>query len=540
MDFNKIKYERVNFDEAKKVYEDTISKIDSAKSFDEVKSAIETLNKYRAKIDTMGTVSGIRYSINTNDEFFKKENEYWDEVNPLFGDLNLQFYKAVLDSDFTKEIEEHYGRQYLNLMKCGVKSICEEIIPLLQEENKLGSEYTALLSSAKIEFDNRTCNLSDMSIYMSSQDEEVRKEAIRLHTKFFEENEEKFDEIYDKLVKLRHKMATTMGYKNFIELGYNRMQRTDYDETMVARFREKIRNKYTPMAAELYKEQAKRIGADKIDYYNQNLEFMDGNASPVGDGDFIIEQGKKMYGELSPETEEFYNFLVDNNLFDVQSREGKSPGGYCTILPEYSEPFIFGNFNGTVDDIDVLTHEAGHAFQVFMSRHIQEPELIFPTLDSCEIHSMSMEFLTYPWMELFFGDSTEKYKKYHHDSSIKFLPYGILVDHFQHEVYANPDMTCDERKATWRRLEKLYLPYKDYVDLDLLERGGYWFRQGHIFKNPFYYIDYVLAQEVALQFYELMKKDYKLAWSKYLDICKVGGRYSFNDIVKIAGLENPF
>ena len=309
---------------------------------------------------------------------------------------------------------------------------------------------------------------------------------------------------------------------------------------MVAKLRQNVKNKYLPIIEDLNKEQAKRIGLDKITYYDEKLEFLDGNAKLVGDGEYIIEKGKDMYKNMSGETEEFYKFLIDNNLFDVAARENKAMGGYCTILPDYREPFIFGNFNGTVDDIDVLTHEAGHAFQMYMSRDIPVPELVFPTLDSCEIHSMSMEFLTYPWMEMFFGDDTEKYKKYHHDSAIKFLPYGCLVDHFQHLVYENPNMSVDERKSAWRELERDYLPGRDYEDLDLLNRGGYWFRQGHIYKDPFYYIDYVLAQLCALDFYELMNKDYKKAWEKYLSICSIGGKYSFIDMVNIAGISNPF
>ena len=253
-----------------------------------------------------------------------------------------------------------------------------------------------------------------------------------------------------------------------------------------------------------------------------------------------MSQGRKMYKEMSQETGEFIDFVMENNLFDVQAREGKAMGGYCTIIHDYNEPFIFGNFNGTVDDVDVLTHEAGHAFQVYMSRELDMPELIFPTLDSCEIFSMSMEFFTYPWMELFFGDDAEKYKKYHYDSALKFLPYGILVDHFQHEIYRNPKMSPKERKEVWRKLEKRYLPYRDYSDLEFLERGGYWFRQGHIFKNPFYYIDYVLAQECALQFKNLMEINRQDAWNRYIKISSLGGKYSFIELVEKAGLKNPF
>lgn len=540
MDFEDIKYERIDYNESKEKIEELTKLMDKSNSFKKFEKYMNEVNKIRKHILTMNTVSSIRFSINTKDKFYKNENSYWDETSPLFSDLDMLFYRSILNSNFEKEIVEKYGKQFYRYIETLVNSFSKDIIPMLQKENKLMSEYTELLASASINFDGKICNLSDMYSYMGVENEEIRKNAIRLHTKFFEDNEEEFDSIFDKLVKIRDEMAKKMGFENFIELGYLRMNRTDYDESMVEIFRENIYNKYLPIVKNLYLEQAKRINAEKIDYYNEMLEFVDGNARLQGDGDYIMSQGRKMYKEMSQETGEFIDFLMENNLFDVQAREGKAMGGYCTIIHDYNEPFIFGNFNGTVDDVDVLTHEAGHAFQVYMSRELDMPELIFPTLDSCEIFSMSMEFFTYPWMELFFGDDAEKYKKYHYDSALKFLPYGILVDHFQHEIYRNPKMSPKERKEVWRKLEKRYLPYRDYSDLEFLERGGYWFRQGHIFKNPFYYIDYVLAQECALQFKNLMEINREDAWNRYIKISSLGGKYSFIELVEKAGLKNPF
>ncbi|WP_101772806.1 M3 family oligoendopeptidase [Peptostreptococcus faecalis] len=540
MNFNEISYNRIDFFEFEKKYRSILDRINDASRFEDIKTSISDLNIVRNHVETMKTVAEIRYSINTNDKFYIDENKFWNEYEPLILDLDIMFYNCILNSRFKEEIIEEYGNQFYNLIKCKIDTFSKEVIGLLQEENKLMSEYTELLASAKIDFDGKVCNLSDLSAYSMNLDEKIRKESIVKHTEFFKKNEEKFDELFDKLVKLRDNIAKKLGYDNFIELGYKRMSRTDYNSEMVSKLRTKILERFVPAANKLYKEQASRIGVDKIDYYNEKIEFSDGNATLIGDQKYIIEKGKEMYSQLSDETKEFFEYLISNELFDVSPREGKAMGGYCTILPEYKEPFIFGNFNGTVDDIDVLTHEAGHAFQVYMSRDIEMPELIFPTLDSCEIHSMSMEFFTYPWMDLFFGDMSEKYKKYHHDSAVKFLPYGTLVDHFQHIIYEHPNLSPNERKEIWRDLERKYLPHRDYKDLDLLECGGYWYRQGHIFKDPFYYIDYVLAQLCALEFYEDMKHDYKGAWKRYMEICKVGGEYSFLEIVKLAKLENPF
>lgn len=540
MKFSDINYERIEYDKVKKKIENLVGNMDRCTNFDEFNKFLGEINKIRKHINTMQTVATIRFSENTKDEYFKNEKKYWDQVLPLFSDLDMEFYKCIINSKFKKEIIEKYDKQFYRYIETLVNSFSKDIIPMIQRENELMTAYTELLASANIDLDNKKMNLSELCGYMGIEDEKKRKKAIKLHTGFFEENREEFEAIFDELVNLRDEMAKKLGFDNFIQLGYLRMNRTDYDEKMVENLRKNVIKKYVPMADKIYEEQKNRIGAEKLNYYNELLEFSDGNAELIGDGDYIMSMGSKMYREMSEETGEFIKYLIDNQLFDVEARDGKAMGGYCTILHDYNQPFIFGSFNGTVDDVDVLTHEAGHAFQVYMSRELDIPELIFPTLDSCEIFSMSMEFFAYPWMELFFGDDAEKYRKYHTNTAIKFIPYGALVDHFQHEIYRNPKMNPKERNNLWRKLEKEYLPHRDYDDLDFLEDGGYWYRQGHIFKNPFYYIDYVLAEECALQFKKLMENNREDAWNRYIKISKLGGKYSFVELLEKAGLESPF
>src|SRR5699024_8752739 len=356
------------------------------------------------------------------------------------------------------------------------------------------------IAAAQIPYDGKTLNLSQFGPYLQSTDREVRKSSSKEQWGYFEEHEAEFDRIYDEMIKVRTEIAHKLGFKDFVELGYTRMMRFDYERELVQSLRENVLKDVVPAANRLYERQAKRISVENMQYYDLPLNFTDGNATPQGSPEYIQEMGEKMYHELSPETGEFIDFMYEHELLDLLSKEGKAGGGYCTYIPDFDSPFIFANFNGTSGDVDVLTHEAGHAFQCFESRWIEEPEVVFPTSESAEIHSMSMEFFTYPWMDLFFKEQTEKYKFTHLSSALQFLPYGVLVDHFQHEIYENPDMTPAERKATWRKLEKMYNPHKDYSDNSFLDQGTFWFRQGHIFESPFYYIDYTLAQVCAFQF----------------------------------------
>ena len=540
MKFKDYKYERPNYEEIKKSFLELVDKIKNASTYDEQKLHINQLNNIRKHIETMSTLASIRNSINTADEFYDEEQNYWDEQGPLYTELNSDFYKVIVNSKFKDEIKKDYSEQFYKICEYSLKSFSPEIISDLQEENKLMSKYTKLLASAKINFKGEELNLSGLYKYMLSSDRNEREQSSKAYYNYFGEHEEEFDEIYDQLVHVRHNMAKKLGFKNFVELGYIRMDRTDYNPKMVVNLRKQILEYIVPLCNKLYEKQAKRLNLDKLTYIDENLEFLDGNATIKGDSDYIIENGIKMYQELSQETKEFFDFMLENELMDLETKHNKSAGGYCTYIPDYKAPFIFSNFNKTSEDMDVLTHEAGHAFQLYMSRDIDMQEINFPTLDSCEIHSMSMEFITYPWMETFFKEDSDKYKFAHLTSAIKFLPYGVVVDEFQHVVYDNPNMTSDERKKVWRDLEKKYLPHRDYEDNEILERGCWFFKQGHIFKDPFYYIDYVLAQICAFQFLKKMGEDRISGWEDYLRICKVGGTQSFLQIVKTGNLISPF
>ncbi|MBC8589154.1 M3 family oligoendopeptidase [Tissierellaceae bacterium BX21] len=540
MRFSDYKYERPDIEKISKEFDNLLEKFENAKDVETQNEVIRQINKLRNTIDTMGTLVNIRHSINTEDEFYKKEQDFIDENEPNFQNLVFKYYKVLVNSRFRKELEGKWGSQVFNLAELQLKSFSEEIIDDLVNENRLTTEYDNLIASAKIEFEGETRNLSQMFPFIESKDRDVRKKAYEAYTNFFEENESEFDRIYDELVKVRDKMAKKLGYKNYVQFGYDRLGRTDYDSKMVANYRKQVYESLVPVVVELMDRQRKRLGLDELRYYDEPLWYLTGNATPKGSPEWILDNGKKMYKELSKETDQFFKFMVERELLDLVSKRGKMSGGYCTIIPDYNSPFIFSNFNGTSGDVGVLTHEAGHAFQSFMSMDYELPEYKFPTYEACEIHSMSMEFITWPWMELFFEDDVEKYKFSHLSDAINFIPYGTTVDEFQHFIYENPEATPEMRKSKWREIEKKYLPFRDYEDNDFLNRGGYWFKQGHIFQTPFYYIDYTLAQVCAFQFWIKDRENHEKAWEDYMRLCKAGGSLPFLELVKLGNLENPF
>ena len=540
MNFNDYKYEHLDF---KKIKEEFSELIDSFEKVENVEGQIEAFDKIvklRNHIETMQTLVSIRHSIDTNDEFYDKENEYMDEISPILFGFTNDFYKALVNSKFKEKLIKKYGKLLFDLAENTLKVFSNEIIPDAQEENRLSSKYSKLIASAKIDFDGKELNLSQMVPYTQSKDRNVRIEAAKKVAQFFAENQEEFDNIYDSLVKVRTKMAQKMGYKNYVEFGYKQLSRLEYDAKMVEGYRKQVLENIVPLHTELRKRQEKRLGVEKLRFYDEAIKFNSGNADLHGSPEWILNHGKTMYEELSKETDEFFTFMTENNLLDLLSKKGKMSGGYCTYIPEYKAPFIFANFNGTAHDIDVLTHEAGHAFQVYQSRNFDVPEYLWPTYEACEIHSMSMEFLTWPWMNLFFENDTDKYKFIHLSEALLFIPYGVTVDEFQHWVYENPEVTPQERREKWLEIEKKYLPTRDYGEVNELKNGIFWFRQGHIFSSPFYYIDYTLAQVCAFQFWIKSREDREKAWQDYLNLCKLGGSKSFFQLMKSANLKNPF
>ena len=520
--------------------ESLISELEECGSFLTAKTAIKHWNKFGIELATDASVIGVRYSLDTRNPVYKKAQDRLDELMPVVSNYSTKFEKILLKAKYRKQAEEAYGKYLFKMYEGHQKSFDEKIIPDLIEENKLSSKYDEVMGGAQIEFRGETYNLSQLGKFLSDKDHETRKEAAKAFDGWLGAHEAEIGDIYDKLVKIRHNIAKKLGFKNFVELGYLRMGRTDYDAKMVAGYRKQIQEVVVPVAQKLYKAQMKNLGIKNPQYYDYNLKFKTGNPTPKGSTQDLVNAAKKMYEHMSPESGEFINFMIDHHLLDLEARPGKAPGGYCTTFPRYKAPFIFSNFNGTDGDVNVLCHEGGHAFQAYLSADIKIPEYQSPTMESCEIHSMSMEFFTWPYMKDFFGDDADKYRYAHLVDAIEFLPYGITIDEFQHWVYEHPEATHEERCAKYLEIEQKNLPHKKYDECPTLAKGTWWLRQGHVFGSPFYYIDYTLAQVVAFQFLAEDLKNHEKAWKKYVKLCKMGGKLPFTGLLEKAHLRNPF
>ena len=540
MKFSDFPYTRPDIDTLRSAMGDALQVFTQAGTAEAQLHAMHQINVLRSGFDSQYQICAIRHSIDTTDAFYTAEQIFFDEHAPLVEEMVSRYYRELVQARFRPEIEVKFGKQLFRIAEMQLQAFRPEIIDDLIMENKLGTEYQELVASAVIPFDGAERTLAQMAPYLRSTDRNMRMRAATARWQFFVDHAVDFDRIFDELVKTRHRIARALGFNNFIAVGYLRMLRSDYNAEMVAGFRDQVYQHIVPLVRILREKQARRLGLPSLKYYDETITFKSGNAAPKGDPAYIISKGKSLYDSLSPETAIFFNDMLNNELMDLVAKKGKAGGGYCTYIPTYRAPFIFSNFNGTSADIDVLTHEVGHAFQVYMSRNFETPEYFWPTSDAAEIHSMSMEYFAYPWMDHFFNGEADKYRYAHLVDSILFLPYGVAVDEFQHRVYEQPELTPDARRAVWRSIEKKYLPHKDYDGNAFLENGGFWQTQAHIYQSPFYYIDYTLAQMCAFQFWQQAQQDHDQAFAGYVRLCKEGGSRSFLELVEFAGLKSPF
>ena len=540
MKVSQLQYRRVTAEEFEKAAGDATARVRAAKSVEDVLHARDEYLDITREFATASALSYMRYSINTADEFYLKEKDYYDEAGPRVQSCALEYASALLDSPLRPELEKALSPLLFRSMEVQRKSMSPEIVPDMVEENKLVSEYSQLMAGMEFEFRGEKLPRPMLLKYAKSENRGDRRECYEVLGSTLEKYSGELDRIFDSLVHVRDRMAKKMGCRDFVELGYYRMGRLCYDEAMVEEFRRGVQSDIVPAVASLRRENARRLGIEDYHLYDDGVIIPGGDPVPQGK-EQIFSAAREMYHAMGSETGEFIDMMLENDAFDVESRKNKWGGGYCTEFPKYKQPFILANFNGTSGDVDVVTHEAGHALNSWLCFDNRFAlELGCGGMETAETHSMSMEFFAWPYMEKFFGSDAGKYRYMHALESFSFIPYGTMVDHFQHIVYKNPDMTPAQRDEAWLKLEGIYRPHISMEGMPYLDRGTRWQYQMHIYETPFYYIDYCLAQTAAFNFLLASRKDYDGAFARYMAFSRQGGEKVWTELLRQAGFTPPF
>ena len=542
MKFKDMPYTRPDGEAVKQKLADSTEQLKNAADYEQAKAVFMEVERDLKRFVTMAQLASVRHSIDTRDPFYDEEETYFNNFTPELQEYQHAWTLAMLESPYRTDFAKEFGDLMFINAEIELKTFDPSIISELQQEANLTTEYQKLIASAQIPFEDGVYTIPQLGPFKTDPDDARRLAAWKAEGQWYKDNQAELDRIYDELTHLRDTMGKKLGYEGYTTLGYYRMGRNCYDKNDVEKFRTAVQKYLVPVADQIYRKQAQRLGKEyPLSFADAALEFRSGNPRPQGTAQDILDQGLKFYEELSPETAEFFHAMMDNELLDVLSKEGKAGGGYCTGIAEYEVPFIFANFNGTQGDVEVVTHEAGHAFAYWMNRKRIPSEYVWPSMEACEVHSMSMEFLAWPWADGFFGPDARKFRYSHLAAALTFIPYGTMVDHFQHEVYANPDLTPAERHQVWKNLLGIYMPWmKLDSEIPFYAEGEGWQRQQHIYGSPFYYIDYCLAQTVALQFWAMSQKDFKDAWEHYMAYTVQGGCCTFVELLKNAGLDTPF
>ena len=540
VDFANIQVKTPTLEQVKAEYQTINTALDTAKTRAEKEQALRKWDDLRRRLESWSALTSLHFSQDTRNESYKEEQDYSDELQPKLTALEVEMKRKLLSSSHKEELEVILGKHVFSLWSADVTTFEPAIEDDLVQESKLVNQYIELLASAEIEFAGKTVNLSSICKYTQDSDRSTRHQAEKARWNFFSENKEYLDEIYDELVKLRQQMAQKLGYDNYIGLGYKRMQRIDYTEADVARYRDEVVTEVVPLAKKIIAQKAEKLNLDRVYFWDESVFDLQGNPTPKGEHDWLLKQAQEMFDAMHPELGSFFQMMVEAHLLDLKTRPGKAGGGFCTSFPTDDVPYIFANFNATKGDVEVFTHEMGHAFQNWQSRNLSFIDYLWPTLESCEIHSMSLEFLTWSQMDKFFATDADHFRQIHLAESILFLPYGCAVDHFQHLVYANPEATPQQRNQMWQEMEARYLPWRNYGDLAHPTQGGLWQEKQHIYCSPFYYIDYTLALCCALQFWVKAESDYEQTLSEYIALCQRGGKAPFQELVRSANLASPF
>ena len=541
-DFKSIKYERPDITEFEELVKSLRLKLMTSQDIDIAMDSILEYEKHLSRFDTMYALCNILHDLDTSDDFYTEELEFFDEAFAKASELSSIVLTSLLSCPCADEIRARYGDMIFMKAQNQKETISKEIIEDLVKESSLENEYSQIQSEARIDFKGKSLNLSLLAPYLESTKRETRKAAHKALDSYYASKREEFDRIFDELVKVRTTAAHKLGYGNFTELGYKRMERYDYTREDVARFREAILKYIVPVTVEIRKLQKERLGVDELMFYDLPSLFRNGNPVPNVPGEGYERVAGNFFEKIFDVDPSFFDVLSEHGFTDLLSRNNKGTGGYCMYLEDYAIPFIFMNGNGTADDVATIVHEGGHAYAAIKSAEVSPfIECLSPTLETCEIHSTSMEFLSYPYMEMFYGDKADQYRQLHMTQALLFLPYGCMVDEFQHMIYDAPDMTPEQRHEVWKGLEEKYQPFIRYdEDHPFHSMGGAWMKKDHIFTTPFYYIDYCLAHICALQLWDESLRDPKSALIKYNKLCESGGTDTFLNLISQAGLESPF
>jgi M3 family oligoendopeptidase len=540
MNLKDIAYERPDLDAAQAALQSLVGRVREAKSAEERLAILSECEALLSHITTGLALTQLRYYTNALEPNCAADMAYLGENAPRLDALANELTSALLDAPDRNKLAQVLGAFFFEQAAAHRRTTTDKNESLQIEEQVLVQEYTVLVAQASVHFEGKTHSLSGMTRFYANPARETRRSAMLAVSGWYEENAAELDGIFDKLVKNRAQQAKNLGFDGYTDLRY--ATRYGYGRREIEAFRAHIQKTWVPLVSEIKERQRKRLGVETFRMYDSPARFPDGNPKLVVKRRAFVDAARAMFRKLSPEAGDYFQTLDESGMLDLFDRKGKvSYAGFCLWLPDYKMDFICGRFTGDQTDFEVLTHEFGHAYA---SLRAEKAGVRFVQLDApqeiMETHSKSMELFTMPCADMFFGGDARRYQI----KQLEYIPYLVtsicLGDDFQHAIYDNPEMTPAARNDAYARIYRSYNPYLDETDLPFVSWGSQWQDTLVIYSMPFYYIDYALAQIIALALYRESLSDFSAAWARYLKFMDAAGTMPLPTLAKACGLPDPF
>lgn len=416
-----------------------------------------------------------------------------------------------------------------------------ENVALETEDAKLSQQYQKLSGSLTVLFRGEEKTLTQMARYQEEPDRTLRREAWELVANRRLQESEQFEEIFDKMIRVRHQIARNAGFENYRDYAFRRMGRFDYTPADCEQFHEAVEREIMPVVREIQAERRTRLGIDALRPWDLAVDPLNRSPlKPFEGAEQLVARTQRIFDRLDPELGGGFGTMHRLRLLDLENHKGKAPGGYQFTLAEARLPFIFMNAVGVHRDVETLLHEGGHAFHALATQDEDVYSYRNPPIEFCEVASMSMELLGNEFLEEFYSRAdADRARKAHLESIIGGFTWIATVDAFQHWIYVHPGHTRAQRAVAWLGLMDRFSGDVDWTGYEN-SRARLWHRQLHLFTHPFYYIEYGIAQLGALQVWANSRRDKAKALADYRKSLALGGSRPLPELFRAAGCHLEF
>lgn len=478
------------------------------------------------------------------EEYSKAYQDFVQNIQPNIAPYSDQLNKKVLDCSFSKNLENQKGFDLMmrNLKK-EVELFREENIPLFTEITTETQKFSEISGAMTVHVNNQEMTLPQAGVLLQSTDRVKREEVYHKITERRLKDKQTLDELYSKLISLRHKVALNAGFKNFRDFQFKAYGRFDYTPKDCFDFHESIANEVVPVLNEFAKERKATMKLTELRPWDKAVDAE--GREPLkafNDGKDLTEKSISVFKKLDPYLGNCLEVMKQMGHLDLESRKGKAPGGYNYPLAEIGVPFIFMNATSTMRDMTTIMHEGGHAVHNFLTMNLELNDFKSPPMEVAELASMSMELISMDEWSTFFPNEKElkRAKRDQLEDIIETLPWVATIDKFQHWIYENPEHSLSDRKKNWN---SIFDQFADTVTewSGLQEAKDYlWQKQLHLYEVPFYYIEYGMAQLGAVAVWRNFKKDKSKGLKNYQDALRLGNLTTIPEIYKAAGIKFDF